>query len=182
MNSDRNAKAVTESSTAAVVSTTTTTTATSTPSSSEECCLVCYTTWSAATVTTKGHNNNNNNNNKHDRSSSCVGITPCSHNEICGLCHLRLRHLHEDYSCPICKVSNDMIVVDYYNNSTNNTNTNNNNIHTTTIIALFQDPKVTRVLRNIQFGVKIWDRITFTNPKVESFFQWIIITTPYNHC
>lgn len=40
------------------------------------------------------------------------GIVPCDHNEICGLCHLRLRYLHNDTKCPICKTSNEHVVVD----------------------------------------------------------------------
>lgn len=40
------------------------------------------------------------------------GKTPCDHNDICGKCHLRLRFLHEDKKCPICKTSNDTIIVD----------------------------------------------------------------------
>jgi hypothetical protein len=39
-------------------------------------------------------------------------ITPCHHNEICGVCHLRLRHLHRDKKCPICKSKNDHVIVD----------------------------------------------------------------------
>lgn len=41
-----------------------------------------------------------------------VGISPCGHNHICGQCHLRLRHLHSDKTCPICKTTNDKIIVD----------------------------------------------------------------------
>ena len=37
---------------------------------------------------------------------------PCGHDDMCGICHLRLRHLHEDKKCPICKQTNDTIVVD----------------------------------------------------------------------
>lgn len=39
-------------------------------------------------------------------------VTPCEHNEICGVCHLRLRHLHKDQKCPVCKSDNEKIVVD----------------------------------------------------------------------
>jgi hypothetical protein len=41
------------------------------------------------------------------------GKTPCDHNDICGVCHLRLRHLHDDKHCPICKTTNETIIVDY---------------------------------------------------------------------
>ena len=58
-------------------------------------CLICYTPFV-------------------EKSTCAVGITPCGHNEICAPCHLRLRQLHQDYSCPICKASNELIVVDYY--------------------------------------------------------------------
>ena len=44
--------------------------------------------------------------------SSCRAITPCGHNDICGTCHLRLRYLHNDKKCPICKTDNDRIIVD----------------------------------------------------------------------
>lgn len=37
---------------------------------------------------------------------------PCGHDDMCGICHLRLRHLHEDKKCPICKQTNDTIIVD----------------------------------------------------------------------
>ena len=40
------------------------------------------------------------------------GKTPCDHNDICGVCHLRLRHLHNDKNCPICKATNETIIVD----------------------------------------------------------------------
>lgn len=36
---------------------------------------------------------------------------PCGHDEICGLCHLRIRYLHEDKNCPICKTPNEQVVV-----------------------------------------------------------------------
>jgi hypothetical protein len=42
------------------------------------------------------------------------GVTPCDHNEICALCHLRLRFLHQDMKCPICKKTNDLVIVDSY--------------------------------------------------------------------
>ena len=38
--------------------------------------------------------------------------TPCGHDEACGSCHLRLRSLHGDKKCPICKTINDEIIVD----------------------------------------------------------------------
>ena len=40
------------------------------------------------------------------------GKTPCNHNDICGRCHLRMRHLHDDNKCPICKTPNETIIVD----------------------------------------------------------------------
>jgi E3 ubiquitin-protein ligase ZNF598 len=40
------------------------------------------------------------------------GKTPCSHDDICGVCHLRLRFLHDDKKCPICKQTNNTVVVD----------------------------------------------------------------------
>ena len=40
------------------------------------------------------------------------GKTPCRHDDICGPCHLRLRHLHSDTQCPICKTSNEKIIID----------------------------------------------------------------------
>jgi hypothetical protein len=39
-------------------------------------------------------------------------ISPCGHNDICALCHIRLRRLHEDKRCPICKADNSTLVVD----------------------------------------------------------------------
>ncbi|GAX13834.1 hypothetical protein FisN_30Lu134 [Fistulifera solaris] len=39
-------------------------------------------------------------------------ITPCGHAEICGVCHLRLRYLHADRKCPICKAESEQVIVD----------------------------------------------------------------------
>ena len=39
-------------------------------------------------------------------------VTSCEHDQICGTCHLRLRHLHNERKCPICKTSLETIVVD----------------------------------------------------------------------
>jgi len=41
-----------------------------------------------------------------------TGILPCNHNEICGVCHLRLRHLHGNKKCPICKEEHEKIISD----------------------------------------------------------------------
>ena len=40
------------------------------------------------------------------------GKTPCQHDDICGICHLRLRFLHNDKKCPICKQENERLIVD----------------------------------------------------------------------
>jgi hypothetical protein len=40
------------------------------------------------------------------------GKTPCEHDDICGICHLRLRSLHGDKKCPICKAENERLIVD----------------------------------------------------------------------
>ncbi|KAL3941477.1 MAG: hypothetical protein SGBAC_004165 [Bacillariaceae sp.] len=40
------------------------------------------------------------------------GKTPCNHNDICGRCHLRMRQLHDDNKCPICKTPNETMIVD----------------------------------------------------------------------
>lgn len=42
------------------------------------------------------------------------GVTPCGHNEVCGTCHLRLRHLHSDKKCPMCKQENQQVIVDRF--------------------------------------------------------------------
>ena len=39
-------------------------------------------------------------------------VAPCNHNEICPKCLLRLRFLHDDKKCPICKAENEQVVVD----------------------------------------------------------------------
>jgi hypothetical protein len=44
------------------------------------------------------------------------GKTACQHDDICGTCHLRLRHLHNDLKCPICKATNDQVIVDSSSN------------------------------------------------------------------
>ena len=41
-----------------------------------------------------------------------AAIAPCGHNDICGVCHLRLRYLHNDKKCPMCKSTNEQLVVD----------------------------------------------------------------------
>ena len=41
-------------------------------------------------------------------------VTPCGHDGVCGTCHLRLRHLHQDKQCPMCKTENNQIIVDSY--------------------------------------------------------------------
>ena len=38
------------------------------------------------------------------------GKIPCGHDDICGVCHLRLRYLHNDTKCPICKQSTEETV------------------------------------------------------------------------
>ena len=40
------------------------------------------------------------------------GITPCGHDSVCASCHLRLRSLLTDKKCPICKASNEQIIID----------------------------------------------------------------------
>lgn len=40
------------------------------------------------------------------------GKTPCGHDDICGVCHLRLRFLHSEKKCPICKTENNHVIVD----------------------------------------------------------------------
>ena len=39
-------------------------------------------------------------------------VAPCGHDDICAQCHIRLRSLHNDKKCPICKSDNAMLVVD----------------------------------------------------------------------
>ena len=40
-----------------------------------------------------------------------AGILACGHNDVCGTCHLRLRHLHSDNKCPMCKTVNPQVIV-----------------------------------------------------------------------
>jgi len=40
------------------------------------------------------------------------GIAPCGHDSVCASCHLRLRSLLSDKRCPICKASNEEIIID----------------------------------------------------------------------
>ena len=47
-----------------------------------------------------------------DDITQCRTITPCGHSETCAVCHLRLRFLHNDKKCPICKAENDRLIVD----------------------------------------------------------------------
>ena len=38
-------------------------------------------------------------------------LTPCGHNDICSKCHLRLRFLHSDQTCPVCKGDLPQVIV-----------------------------------------------------------------------
>jgi len=40
------------------------------------------------------------------------GIVSCGHDDVCASCHIRLRFLHNDRKCPVCKTTNDTIIVD----------------------------------------------------------------------
>ena len=42
-------------------------------------------------------------------------ISPCGHDDICWACHLQMRYLHSDNKCPVCKSSNDTLIVDIDN-------------------------------------------------------------------
>merc|ERR1712008_83061 len=61
-----------------------------TPSDGDNVCIVCFS----------------------DLETNMRAKLPCGHDDMCGVCHLRLRHLHEDKKCPICKTPNDTIIVD----------------------------------------------------------------------
>ena len=39
------------------------------------------------------------------------GIGPCEHVGICGLCHIRLRRLLGDMTCPMCKSAQDSVFI-----------------------------------------------------------------------
>lgn len=60
------------------------------PRTQHSYCLICYT-----------HNIS------HYRS-----ILPCGHDDICAPCMLRLRYLDNDTNCPVCKSSNEIVIVD----------------------------------------------------------------------
>jgi hypothetical protein len=47
-------------------------------------------------------------------------VTPCEHNEICAVCHLRLRFLHSDTKYPVCKATNEKIIEDPHNSTDGN--------------------------------------------------------------
>lgn len=44
-------------------------------------------------------------------------ISPCGHDDVCAPCLLRLRYLHSDKKCPVCKTTNETIIVDRDNDS-----------------------------------------------------------------
>ncbi|GKY90506.1 hypothetical protein MPSEU_000024300 [Mayamaea pseudoterrestris] len=46
-----------------------------------------------------------------------TSIMPCNHNEICPVCVLRLRFLHHDNKCPICKAEHEQVIVDAQDSS-----------------------------------------------------------------
>ena len=75
------------------------TTDTKHPRTRHSYCLICYT-----------HNIS------HYRS-----ILPCGHDDICAPCMLRLRYLDNDTQCPVCKTSNDTVIVDKDNFTMNET-------------------------------------------------------------
>ena len=83
-------------------------------------------------------NNSITNTKENDASSSpyCLicyeGLThrtlmPCNHNDICPVCVLRLRHLHDDKKCPICKQEHEQVIVDSIVDD--DSNHNNNGAH-----------------------------------------------------
>lgn len=47
-----------------------------------------------------------------------TSIMPCNHNEICPVCLLRLRFLHHDNKCPICKAEHEQVIVDKHGSKT----------------------------------------------------------------
>jgi len=57
-------------------------------------CIVCYSPFSSA-----------------PHSKSRRVLMPCNHSEICSICILRIRVLHANLSCPICKDTNDTVIV-----------------------------------------------------------------------
>lgn len=90
-----------------------------------------FTAAAAAAANKKNPTNDNDNDDHHDHHPDDHGTqhhheclvcyepleksttkTPCDHNSICGICHLRLRYLHQDQKCPICKTLNAQVIVD----------------------------------------------------------------------
>eukprot|EP00584_Thalassiosira_punctigera_P001951 CAMPEP_0172527174 /NCGR_PEP_ID=MMETSP1067-20121228/1916_1 /TAXON_ID=265564 ORGANISM="Thalassiosira punctigera, Strain Tpunct2005C2" /NCGR_SAMPLE_ID=MMETSP1067 /ASSEMBLY_ACC=CAM_ASM_000444 /LENGTH=1090 /DNA_ID=CAMNT_0013310853 /DNA_START=130 /DNA_END=3402 /DNA_ORIENTATION=+ len=51
-------------------------------------------------------------------------ITPCGHDDVCWQCHLQMRHLHSDLKCPVCKSSNETLIVDEDNYSVDEADAN----------------------------------------------------------
>lgn len=39
-------------------------------------------------------------------------ISPCGHDDVCWACHLQMRYLHSDSKCPVCKTTNETLIVD----------------------------------------------------------------------
>ena len=91
----------------AATSTVTTTTTTAQPRQ-QQYCIICYSS-----------------NDRHK--SYCVA--PCGHDDICWKCHLQMRYLHSDYKCPVCKATNDtLIVVAWLVDGARNTTAMNNDV------------------------------------------------------
>ena len=83
---------------------------------------------SSPTNKTNGNNNTNNNINdsvelsklQHEICMICFSsklstrrtITPCGHDDVCWTCQLQMRYLHSDRKCPVCKATNEMLIVD----------------------------------------------------------------------
>lgn len=60
----------------------------------------------------------NDESNAHDHCLICYDtlehktLQPCNHNDICPVCTLRLRLLHKDKQCPICKQEHEQVIVE----------------------------------------------------------------------
>jgi hypothetical protein len=91
---------------------TTTKTTTSTNVQTKSRCLVCYSEFTSV-LTRRSRKSSSTATTPTTAPTNTIlpALLPCGHDEICGLCHLRLRFLHDDRKCPICKAAHEQIIV-----------------------------------------------------------------------
>lgn len=69
----------------------------------EATCLICV----CPLLTERNSNSNTNSYASKKSPLTPRGFSSCGHDDICALCHIRMRHLHGNGNCPICRTNED---------------------------------------------------------------------------